>query len=148
MVDQFQEMDIKIRLNLWDTVGTERYASMNRQYFTDAVCAVFVYDITDSDSLTCVSKWLALLEEHCQQNVLKVLCGNKADLIEERVVAEQAGKNFAEDYEFDQFYEVSACENGEGVADMFNLVGQAISDQASQSVSIYSNSNLFICLPL
>ena len=109
---------------------------------------MFVYDITDSGSLTCVSKWLALLEEHCQQNVLKILCGNKADLVEERVVSKQAGQNFAEDYEFDYFYEVSAYENGDGVADMFNQVGQTISDHASQSVSIknYSNSNIVFLL--
>jgi len=72
--------EIKIRLNLWDTVGTERYAAMNRQYFSDAVCAIIVYDVTDADSLTDATKWLALVEQYCPKKILKILCGNKMDL--------------------------------------------------------------------
>lgn len=126
--------EIKIRLNLWDTVGTERYAAMNRQYFSDAVCAIIVYDITDADSLADATKWLALTEQHCPKKMLKILCGNKLDLYMDRVVSTQMAKSFADDYEFDYFFEVSAREST-GILNMVNEIGQAISDRASQIVS-------------
>lgn len=60
-------------------MGTERFAAMNRQYFNDAVCAIVVYDVTDSESMTNATKWLALIDNYCPDNTLKVLCGNKVD---------------------------------------------------------------------
>mmetsp|Transcript_9218 Transcript_9218/g.12560 ORF Transcript_9218/g.12560 Transcript_9218/m.12560 type:complete len:161 (+) Transcript_9218:149-631(+) len=82
----FEPTEISIRLNLWDTVGTERYNSMNRRYFSDAVCAIILFDITEAKSLSDTTKWLAMVENFCPPNTLKVLCGNKTDLFEERSV--------------------------------------------------------------
>ena len=38
---------VRIRLNVWDTVGTERFQALNRQYYTDSAAAIIVYDVTD-----------------------------------------------------------------------------------------------------
>ena len=111
---KFTEQEITIRLNLWDTVGSERYASLNRQYFTDAVCAIIVYDVTDAESLANVTNWLNLLEQNCQGPILKVLAGNKTDLVEEIVVSEEEGRQFAQEHDFDKVYQVSA-RSGDGL---------------------------------
>ena len=83
----FDPTEISIRINLWDTVGTERYNSMNQRYFTDAVCAIITYDITDRSSLSDTTKWLAMVDNFCPPNTLKVLVGNKTDLFEDRSVS-------------------------------------------------------------
>ena len=108
MPDFFEPQEISIRLNLWDTVGTERYNAMNRRYFNDAVCTIIVYDVTDNQSLSDATKWLAMVENYCPSNTLKVLCGNKVDLYEERSVDQAEAKSFLEDYEIDLHFEVSA----------------------------------------
>jgi small GTP-binding protein len=40
------------RLQLWDTAGQERYRSLIPTYLKDAICAIFVFDLT--------SKWLPM----------------------------------------------------------------------------------------
>lgn len=131
---KFEPTEIKIRLNLWDTVGTERYAAMNRQYFSDSACAIIVYDITDADSLFDVSKWLRFVEQYCPKTTLKILVGNKIDLFTERVVTGAEAKRFAEENDLDALYEVSARE-ATGVAEMLGDVAQDISDLATSHVS-------------
>ena len=37
----------KIKLNLWDTAGQDRFESVTKLYFRDAEAAIVVYDITD-----------------------------------------------------------------------------------------------------
>jgi Ras-related protein Rab-6A len=34
------------RLQLWDTAGQERYRSLIPSYLKDAVCAIFVFDVS------------------------------------------------------------------------------------------------------
>jgi len=45
---------VKIRLNVWDTVGTERFQALNRQYYTDSAASIIVYDVTDQNSFESV----------------------------------------------------------------------------------------------
>jgi len=81
---------------------------MNRQYFNDAVCAIVVYDVTDSESMTNATKWLALIDNFCPGDTLKVLCGNKVDRIEDKAVSSHRAEMFASEYEFAHWFEISA----------------------------------------
>jgi Ras-related protein Rab-4B len=38
--------DKEIKLHLWDTAGQERYKAVTKSYYTNAVGAIIVYDIT------------------------------------------------------------------------------------------------------
>lgn len=40
------------RLQLWDTAGQERYRSLIPSYLKDAVCAIFVFDLSSTFSLS------------------------------------------------------------------------------------------------
>lgn len=40
------------RLQLWDTAGQERYRSLIPSYLKDAVCAIFVFDLSRTDCTT------------------------------------------------------------------------------------------------
>lgn len=37
---------VTCRLQLWDTAGQERYRSLIPSYLKDAICAIFVFDVT------------------------------------------------------------------------------------------------------
>ena len=49
-----------IRLQIWDTAGTERYRSLIPSYIRDSTVAVIVYDITVADSFYKTSIYLKL----------------------------------------------------------------------------------------
>ena len=55
---------------------------MTTMYVRDADAAIIVYDVTDRSSLDMVkSVWLRDLQEKAPENVLKVIIGNKCDLV-------------------------------------------------------------------
>lgn len=55
---------------------------MTTMYFRDADAAIIVYDVMDRSSLDMVKNvWLADLKEKAPENVMKVIIGNKCDLV-------------------------------------------------------------------
>ena len=62
-------------------MGTERFQSLNRQYYNDAAAAVIVFDVTDKNSFDNLDKWVGRMEEHCPKQAIKILIGNKIDLL-------------------------------------------------------------------
>ena len=71
-----------IILNLWDTAGQERFKSLIPSYIKDSAVAIVIYDITSRQSFQSVEKWIEDAKNLRDDDVLLVLCGNKADLSE------------------------------------------------------------------
>ena len=126
---EFSAKNVKVgetifHLELWDTGGMEIFRSIRQNYYKNTACAIFVYDITNQDSLVSVDKWI----EECDlynnnNNLIKILIGNKTDLNDQRQVTEEQGKNIAQKYDM-SFNEASAL-NGYNVNTIFlNLVNQ------------------------
>ena len=47
----------KIRLNLWDTAGQEKFDALTKMYFQGASAALVVYDVTHEMSFEKARKW-------------------------------------------------------------------------------------------
>lgn len=56
------------------------------------MCAQVVYDVTDQDSFNNVKQWLNEIDRYANENVNKLLVGNKSDLTSKRVVDYQTAK--------------------------------------------------------
>ena len=81
-----QENPIKIQL--WDTAGSERFKTINRIYYRDATAALVVYDITKRDTLFGEAEhWIKDLKENAPSNVIIALAGNKSDLYRKQEIS-------------------------------------------------------------
>jgi small GTP-binding protein len=47
-----------IKVQLWDTAGTERFRSVTPIYYNDVDGVLLVFDITDSNSFETINYWV------------------------------------------------------------------------------------------
>ncbi|KAF2767002.1 putative ras family GTPase [Teratosphaeria nubilosa] len=72
----------RIKLQLWDTAGTERFRSVSRSYYRGAAGAVLVYDVADAGSFAQLPTFLSDARALASPLLSTVLVGNKVDLAE------------------------------------------------------------------
>ncbi|KAF9462745.1 P-loop containing nucleoside triphosphate hydrolase protein [Collybia nuda] len=76
------EEDKIVKLQCWDTAGTESFRSITRSYYRGAAGCLLVYDVTSRKSFTNTRSWLADVREHADPHLTCILVGNKVDLCE------------------------------------------------------------------
>lgn len=104
-----------------DTAGQERYHSLAPMYYRGASAAVVVYDITHPSSFERAKKWVVELRQNVSTpNLVIALVGNKADLAEQRTVAEGDARSYASDTGL-LYFETSARDNL-NVTELFETV--------------------------
>ena len=102
------ELDGKtIKLQIWDTAGQERFRTISSSYYRGAHGIIVVYDVTDAVSFNNVKQWLHELDRYANENVNKLLVGNKSDLANKRAVTYEQGKELADSLNI-EFLETSA----------------------------------------
>ena len=99
----------KIKLQIWDTAGQERFHSITSNYFKGADGILFIYDITNRNSFEGVKDWIKESEDY-NNNIQKILIGNKCDLADSREVQKEEVEDFYNEKKID-FFETSAKEN-------------------------------------
>jgi GTPase SAR1 family protein len=74
-------------------------------------------------------EWVQFAENNCKNDFIKILVGNKLDLIEEIKITTEEGKQLKEKGDFAAFYEVSS-KSGISILDMFeDVVKKFVKDQ-------------------
>ncbi|KAG7473292.1 hypothetical protein MATL_G00094190 [Megalops atlanticus] len=105
----------RIHVQLWDTAGQERFRSLTTAFFRDAMGFLLLFDLTNEQTFLNVRNWMSQLQMHAYcENPDIVLCGNKCDLEDQRVVKEEEAKELAEKYGI-PYFETSAA-NGHNVS--------------------------------
>jgi GTPase SAR1 family protein len=113
-----------MRLQLWDTAGQERFRSLTSNFFGRADGFVLTYDISNRPSFDHVIGWMRDIKTRAPPDCDIVLCGNKSDLDNDRVVSLEEGKQLADEYGV-QFFETSAL-TGQNVEKMFTALATTI----------------------
>ena len=113
-----------MRLQIWDTAGQERFRSLTSNFFGRADGFVLTYDISNRPSFDHVIGWMRDIKTRAPPDCDIVLCGNKSDLDNDRVVTFDEGKQLADDYGV-QFFETSAL-TGQFVEKMFTALATTI----------------------
>lgn len=97
---------------MWDTAGTERYASISSTFYRGADIIIFVFDITNHKSFESLEYWEKKFREiEPEESIPYILAANKCD--DENVVRAVDRKEielFCEKYKIpmENFLEVSA----------------------------------------
>jgi len=77
----------ELNVQLWDIAGQERFAGLSRIFYTHAVAAIIVYDITARDTFDSVLKWKQDIDAKVflpsGSRIPVLLLGNKSDLLDE-----------------------------------------------------------------
>ena len=115
-----------IRLELWDTVGQEKYRLLNALFIKGAHCIILGYDVTNRHSFDSIRDfWYNKVKEKTEiDNVLIYLVGNKIDLDDLRKVENEEGKSLANDLNM-KFFEVSA-KTRDGVDNLLEDIGDSL----------------------
>lgn len=59
---------------------------------------LLVYDVTDEKSFNNIRNWIKNIEQHASESVNKILVGNKCDLLDQKVVDDDAARALAAEY--------------------------------------------------
>ncbi|KAJ5659077.1 Ras-related protein RABA1b [Penicillium longicatenatum] len=73
----------RIKLQLWDTAGTERFRSVSRSYYRGAAGAILIYDVASYPSFAALPTFLMDARALASPNLTVLLAGNKADLADQ-----------------------------------------------------------------
>ncbi len=96
-----------VKIQIWDTAGQERFMAITPAYYKCADGIMLCYDITNMSTFENVEKWLAEIQTYNNNNAVRMLVGNKADLENHRKVDSKLVKDFAEKHNM-YFMETSA----------------------------------------
>ncbi|KAM5433015.1 hypothetical protein McanCB21832_004910 [Microsporum canis] len=79
----------RIKLQLWDTAGTERFRSVSRSYYRGAAGAILVYDVASHSSFSALPTFLMDARALASPNLTVLLAGNKCDLASDSASIEE-----------------------------------------------------------
>merc|ERR1712070_387623 len=128
------ELDGKtVKLQIWDTAGQERFRTITSSYYRGAHGIIVVYDVTDQESFNNVKVWLQEIDRYANENVNKLLVGNKSDLTSKKVVDTETAKAFADELGI-PFLETSAKSAANVEQSFMTMAAEIKKRMASQPV--------------
>ena len=123
---------IKIRLQIWDFAGEERFRFLLPSYIIGASGGIFMYDITRFSSLKNLNDWLHVLNHEApaiEEQIPILLAGGKADLDDKRAIDKDLGFETAKENNLCGFIECSA-KTGANVDLIFETITREIVKKA------------------
>jgi small GTP-binding protein len=113
----------RVRLQLWDTAGQEKFHTITQSYFRGAHGALVVFDVTSATSRDRTHMWMDSIRETACEDIQIVLVGNKSDCDDRKVSSEDGlalGREFGVPY-----FETSA-KTGQNIDLVFASLGRDV----------------------
>lgn len=110
----------KITLQIWDFGGHQNFMFLIPSYARGSSGAVFMFDLTNFNSLEKLSDWLEEFKK-VSRIIPLILVGSKLDLDQERVCSKEEVLKFMLSYNFFKYIECSA-KTGENIPNVFKAL--------------------------
>ena len=146
-----------IRMQIWDTVGHEKFNSIISNYYKTTDVAIFMYSIDNIESFNNINNWFNELNDKGNNDnnikTIKILLGNKNDLEKERKVTYEMGEKLKNEKNFYFFQEINCSyknkEENDLVQNLFFEIGKIVykeyiftkMERVNSSVYNYEASN-------
>ena len=118
----------KIKLQIWDTSGEEKFRTITKNFYRNADGLLVVFDLTKKESYDHIRSWINEAKEN-NDKLKTLLIGNKLDLKDERIVAIDVAKQFAEKNNL-KYIETSA-KDGTNINESFQAIIDLLFDGKS-----------------
>ena len=151
-----------IRMQIWDTVGQEKFNSIISNYYKTTDVAIFMYSIDNIESFNNINNWFNELNDKGNNDnnikTIKILLGNKNDLEKEREVTYDMGEKFKNEKKFYFFKEINCSyknkEENDLVQNLFFEIGKIVykeyiftkMERVNSSVYNYEASNSILAV--
>ena len=76
-----------LKVQIWDTAGQERFRTITQTYYRGAHGVILAFDTTSEASFENIKNWMKQVNDHAEDDIKKILLGNKCDKVDERVVS-------------------------------------------------------------
>ena len=121
----------KVKLQIWDFGGEERFRFLLPTYVRGARGGIFMYDITNYSSIAHIDDWLTVIKKEIRKEDIFpiIVIGGKADLAENREVPASEGIKIAKSRGVDGFIECST-KTGENVEEAFEALTSIMLDDS------------------
>jgi small GTP-binding protein len=112
--------DLNIRLQLYDSSGTDRFQPLTTSYYRQADFIILAYDVTNKASFLHLTKWLERIKQHAKPSIPIILIGTKIDLKFSRQTSFDEVLQFTEENKM-EYVEVSA-KSGVNIENSLNTI--------------------------
>ena len=87
--------DREYKVNMWDTIGQEKYRSLTKIFLKDSKIVIFVYDITNRATFESLKYWKKIIDDVLGSTPVFGVVANKNDLYLDEKVKEEEGEEYA-----------------------------------------------------
>lgn len=133
----------KIKLDIWDTAGQEKYNSIMPLYYRGAGIIIIVFELGNYNSFNKAKKWVNEIKDYdyYEKNQLILLLGNKYDKNEQINLQEYI--NYADNDDI-TFYHCSAKSGLNVNIAVMNILEKYINKKLYESINKPSDSDDFV----
>ncbi len=140
-IDTEDQGQLRVKLQIWDTGGQERFSSIRPMYYRGSLGALLIFDLTSYESFEHLPQWIEEVRSNIKSDVPFLLVGNKSDLLDQRAVSIEEINSFTD--KFNLYYMETSAKTGEGVGDCFYIlaclmVGSGVPNQLLSGGTVFS----------
>ncbi|TXT58999.1 MAG: Small GTP-binding domain protein [Promethearchaeota archaeon] len=116
---EFESLESSVRFVIWDLAGQQQFQRVRQSYLANARAGVLVYDVTRRNTYEKINNWHEEIKKNTDQ-ISMILVGNKIDLVDDREVTPEEGKELAE--KLNLSYIETSAKTGENIEDAFRML--------------------------
>ena len=130
----------RVKLQIWDTAGQEKYRSLAKIFYQSASVAILVYDVTLKRTFANLKEyWVGEIKANAPDDIILAIAANKSDDYINQEVNIQEAKDLAKS--LNAIFVCTSAKLGNGIDDLFKMVAEKFIDPEKNIAESYMNKN-------